>query len=55
MGVQRRGRLALVFTIIGIPLAWLGGIAIWIWYVYRHVKGLIDLADNKSMSATALL
>lgn len=46
---------ALILTVIGIPLAWLGFIAVWIWYVYRHVKGLIDLSDNKTMSATALL
>lgn len=45
--------VALVITVIGIPLAWLGGLAIWVWYVYRHIRGLIDLADNKSMSATS--
>ncbi|MGE5625057.1 MAG: DUF4870 family protein [Bacillota bacterium] len=45
--------VVLVFTVIGIPLAWLGAIAIWVWYVYRHIRGLIDLAESKSMSATA--
>lgn len=42
---------ALVFTIIGIPLAWLLGIAAWIWYIYRHIRGLIDLSSDKPMSA----
>ncbi len=47
--------VGLFITIIGIPLAYLGAIAVWIWYIYRHIKGLIDLAENKSMSATAWL
>ena len=44
--------VALVITVIGIPLAWLGGLVIWIWYIYRHIRGLIDLAESKSMSST---
>ena len=44
--------VALVLTVIGIPLAWLGGFVIWIWYIYRHIRGLIDLAESKSMSPT---
>jgi uncharacterized membrane protein len=44
----------LVFTVIGIPLAWLGFLATWVWYIYRHIRGLIDLADDKSMSAESL-
>jgi uncharacterized membrane protein len=44
---------ALVFTIIGIPLAWLLAIGSWLWYVYRHIKGLIDLSSDKTMSATS--
>jgi uncharacterized membrane protein len=47
--------VCLVFTIIGIPLAWLLGLAAWIWYIYRHIKGLIDLSSDKSMSATSYL
>src|SRR5215469_8386032 len=38
--------VALVITVIGIPLAWLGAISVWIWYIYRHIKGLIDLAES---------
>lgn len=43
----------LVLTIIGIPLAWLLGLAAWVWYIYRHIKGLIDLSSDKTMSPTA--
>lgn len=45
--------VGLVITIIGIPLAWLLGLAAWIWYIYRHIKGLIELSSDKPMSATA--
>lgn len=38
-------------TVIGIPLAWIGIIAVWLWYVYRHIRGLIDLSSNKVMPA----
>ena len=44
---------ALILTVIGIPLAWLLWIGSWLWYIYRHVKGLIDLSSDKTMSATA--
>jgi len=43
----------LFVTVIGIPLAYLLGLAAWLWYIYRHIKGLIDLSSDKSMSATA--
>lgn len=45
--------IVLVFTIIGIPLAWLLGIAAWLWYIYRHIRGLVDLSSDKPMSATS--
>ena len=45
----------LVFTVIGIPLAWLLALGSWLWYIYRHIKGLIDLSSDKPMSATAWL
>lgn len=44
---------ALFITVIGIPLAWLGFLGTWVWYIYRHVRGLIDLSDDKTMSATS--
>lgn len=46
---------ALVLTFIGIPLAWLLGVLAWLWYIYRHIKGLIDLSSDKTMSSTAWL
>jgi uncharacterized membrane protein len=45
--------VVLFITVIGIPLAWLGCIGLWVWYIYRHIKGLIDLASDKPMSPTA--
>ena len=45
--------ILLVLTFIGIPLAWVLGVAAWIWYLYRHIKGLIDLSSDKPMSATS--
>ena len=43
----------LIITVIGIPLAWLMWLASWVWYIYRHIRGLIDLSSDKPMSATA--
>lgn len=40
---------ALFITIIGIPFAYaVWGIA-WIWYVYRVIRGFIDLDNNRAM------
>lgn len=36
-------------TLIGIPLAMFIGVVIWIWWMYRHVRGLIRLADRRAM------
>ncbi|KIF82616.1 DUF4870 family protein [Noviherbaspirillum autotrophicum] len=41
--------VALAFTIIGIPLAWLIGTVAWVWKAYRLLKGILDLNDNKAM------
>jgi uncharacterized membrane protein len=45
---------ALFITLIGIPVAWLGLILIWLWYIYRHIRGLIDLSSDKIMPKTVL-
>ncbi|HEY3645874.1 MAG TPA: hypothetical protein VGM16_11100 [Gammaproteobacteria bacterium] len=45
--------VGLFITVIGIPLAWLMCVATWLWYIYRHIKGLIELSADRSMSATA--
>jgi uncharacterized membrane protein len=36
-------------TFIGIPLAYLVWSIAWLWKLYRLIKGLIDLNDNKVM------
>jgi len=41
---------ALLFlTFIGIPLAYLVWAIAWLWKLYRLIRGLIDLNDNKAM------
>jgi uncharacterized membrane protein len=39
----------LYVTIIMIPVAMLLGVLVWIWYLYRHVKGLLALLDDQPM------
>jgi uncharacterized membrane protein len=41
--------LLLFTTVIGIPLAWLVWSIAWIWKLYRLIRGLMDLNDNKIM------
>lgn len=36
-------------TFIGIPLAMLLGCVIWLWWMYRHIRGLLRLADHLPM------
>ena len=36
-------------TIIRIPLAWVIGIAAWVWKAYRLIKGFVDLNNNRPM------
>ncbi|NNF52225.1 MAG: hypothetical protein HKN59_07275 [Gammaproteobacteria bacterium] len=39
----------LVFLVLTAPLGWLvGGIA-WLWWIYRHVRGLIALLNNSAL------
>lgn len=39
----------LVFLVITAPFGWLiGGIA-WLWWIYRHVRGLIALLNNSAL------
>lgn len=41
----------LVFLIISAPIGWLiGGIA-WLWWIYRHVRGLIALLNGSALPA----
>ena len=41
--------IALIFTLVGIPLAWLLGICAWLWKAYRLIRGFIDLNNNRPM------
>lgn len=40
---------ALFATIIGIPLAYLVWFGAWIWYIYRVIRGFVDLNNNNAM------
>ena len=39
----------LIFTLVGIPLAWLLGVAVGIWVLYRIIRGWITLGSGKPM------
>ncbi|MNS06990.1 hypothetical protein D3C72_384250 [compost metagenome] len=39
----------LFFTIVGIPAAFLLWTVAWLWKLYRMIKGIVDLNDNKAM------
>lgn len=39
------------FVLVGFLVGWIGFGIIWFWYVYRHVRGLINLTEAKSMPA----
>jgi uncharacterized membrane protein len=41
--------IALILTVVGIPLAWIVGFAAGIWVIYRIVRGWITLAGGKAM------
>jgi len=39
----------LIFTLVGIPLAWLLGVGVGIWVLYRIIRGWITLGNGKPM------
>lgn len=39
----------LFLTVVGIPAAFLVWALAWLWKLYRLIKGLVDLNDNKTM------
>jgi uncharacterized membrane protein len=47
------GAALLIFTIIGIPFAWLILLALGIWLLYRVVRGWLALFDKKPMPLPA--
>ena len=45
--------LVLIFTFIGIPLAWLIGVVVGLWVLYRIARGWMTLLDRKPMPVPA--
>ena len=41
----------LIITIIGIPVAWLIGVGVGIWVLYRIVRGWLALVDRRPIGA----
>jgi uncharacterized membrane protein len=39
----------LVFTVIGIPLAWIMVVIVGVWVLYRMMRGVLRLMDSKPM------
>jgi uncharacterized membrane protein len=39
----------LMFTIVLIPVAWIGYVVVGIWYIYRVVRGAMRFADKQAM------
>ncbi len=39
----------LMITVILIPVAWIIFGVAWLWWIYRHVRGLIVLLDGRDM------
>jgi uncharacterized membrane protein len=39
----------LYITVLMIPVAALLWLVVWIWYLYRHIKGLLALLDRRPM------
>ncbi len=38
-------------VVIGFAVGWIGFLIVWIWYIYRHIRGLIYLSEDRSMPA----
>lgn len=38
-------------VLVGFVIGWIAFAIVWIWYVYRHVRGLINLTEERSMPA----
>jgi len=39
------------FVLVGFLIGWIAFFIVWVWYIYRHIRGLIYLADDKPMPA----
>lgn len=41
--------ILLIFTVVGIPIAWLLGVGVGVWVLYRIIRGWITLGNAKPM------
>ena len=42
--------MLVIFTLgLGTPIAWLVGVAAWVWMAYRIIRGFMDLNNNRAM------
>ncbi|MGH8414369.1 MAG: DUF4870 family protein [Gammaproteobacteria bacterium] len=39
------------FLLVGFIFGWIAFAIVWIWYIYRHVRGLLYLSEDKPMPA----
>ncbi|MGA9851506.1 MAG: hypothetical protein WBR15_01045 [Gammaproteobacteria bacterium] len=39
------------FLLVGFVIGGIGFLIVWIWYIYRHVRGLIYLSEDRAMPA----
>ncbi|MGH8282702.1 MAG: DUF4870 family protein [Gammaproteobacteria bacterium] len=37
--------------LVGFVIGWIGFFIVWVWYIYRHVRGLIYLSEDRAMPA----
>ena len=38
-------------VVIGFAVGWIGFLIVWIWYICRHIRGLIYLSEDRPMPA----
>ena len=38
-------------VLVGFVVGWIAFAIVWIWYIYRHVRGLINLTEERPMPA----
>ncbi|MBU6422224.1 MAG: hypothetical protein KGL98_10150 [Gammaproteobacteria bacterium] len=39
------------FLLVGFVVGWIAFAIVWIWYIYRHVRGLLYLSEDRAMPA----
>ncbi|MGH8321037.1 MAG: DUF4870 family protein [Gammaproteobacteria bacterium] len=38
-------------VLVGFVIGWIGFFIVWVWYIYRHIRGLIYLSEDRAMPA----